>query len=155
MDIARNEDSLDLGSMFFFKADLLLEEDYRSRVFFVQNFNFLAMMFMLNILSIGFESNNALQRGHMNSRFHIQMAIQLICTVCYYILRRVFTKLSDKDEEKLKLFKWEVYPTLIVGLLIVALIQYCVQVKVQRLFEKDQFFLETNYQTKLGIWSPK
>ena len=113
------------------------------------------MMFMLNILSIGFESNNALQRGHMNSRFHIQMVIQLICTVCYYILRMVFTKLSDKDEVKLKLFKWEVYPTLIVGLLIVALIQYCVQLKVQRLFEKDQFFLETNYQTKLGIWSPK
>ena len=52
---------------------------------------------------------------------------------------------NDDIESNWTQIGWEVYPALIAGLLIVSLIQYCVQKKVQRLFEKDQFFLETNY----------
>lgn len=52
------------GKLFFFKADLSLEDTYtREQVGSMQRVNFLAMVLMLNFLSIGLESNNVLKKN--------------------------------------------------------------------------------------------
>ena len=52
------------------------------------------------------------------------MALQLVCVVCYFILR-LFTDKIDSD-----LMGWELFLALIAGLFVVVFIQYLVQKKV-------------------------
>ena len=114
------------------------------------------MMLMLNCLSIGFESNHALEKGQNNPRFLKQMAIQLILTIIYFTTSLFidgFTGIRSGDNFVTP--AWELVPAILVGLVLVGVIQYVVQRRVQKLYEKDQMQLETLYQTKLGMWSPK
>ena len=59
-----DSETVKFSEMFFFRSSQMLEDTYRARVGLVQRVNFLAMLLMLNVLSLGFESNHALERGH-------------------------------------------------------------------------------------------
>ena len=53
--------------MFFFRTELK-KETFKEQIGRVQRMNFLAMVWMLNFLSFGFESNHALERTLRQNR---------------------------------------------------------------------------------------
>ena len=87
---------------------------------------------MLNVLSLGFESNHALERGYQNNpKFLKQMACQLIFVLLYFILRLFIDGSGESyDSNELdnwQILGWELFLALLAGLGIVGFIQYMIQ----------------------------
>lgn len=72
--LCRSNDHLELDQMFFFRSHLH-EDSFKEQIGLVQRVNFLTMILMLNCLSIGFESNHALEKDMNNPRFLKQLSI--------------------------------------------------------------------------------
>lgn len=84
------------------------------------------------------------------------MLAQLILITTYFILSLFFSdNWSYMGYNSIVLPSWQLFIALLIGLVIIVAISFGVQRRVDGLFERDQMLLETMYNTKLGMWSPK
>ena len=88
-----------------------------------------------------------------NKRFLALLSIEVIFALTYLIVKI----LSGQPPESYvsALLSWEWPLLLSIGVVIVCLMQFMIQVSVSKRYEDDDAMLKIMYDTTLGMWSPK
>ena len=162
----------------YFDMKLMQEEKPDGYYTLVYDINFLAMLVMMNFLSIGLSLSSqnfkTLKEKYkmVNKVFYYQLLVQLVvgCVIfgarlfLYLNHDQVFRKEAPIEPEHKTVTKidfadalvgWELPLALAIGLTVVGVVQYLAQRKINKVYKKDQMTLEIMFETRLGMWSPK